>query len=566
MVCDLHKPAANGAIPLAGIRIDGGTTVNAYYNTVYLNSTSTGALFGSAALYASTTPAVTLRNNILVNTSAPTGSGITAAYRRSNTTLTSYGSASNNNCLYSGTPSATNVIFYDGTNSYQTLAEYQALVTPRDNVSVTEMPPFVNTMSPMNLHINTTIPTLLESGGYPIPGYTNDYDGDIRNITTPDIGADEFVGQPIFNFSVTASAINVTCNGGSDGAINISVIGGTPPYDYEIISPFDCIGLICEWPSVCVNGNCVYIATGSEPFYNLLNIRAGNYTITVTDFNGFTGTTSASITEPPVLSISTTVINNVSCYGYNDGSIGGFVVGGTPPYQAYLTIPLFGCCGLYHCYVPFSCDPNCICGAVQVPDPLTGTWLFENLKAAQYTLEITDANGCTVLEEFTITEPPSQLIIYNALDHNSLGCATLEVINNDTLKVDNIGASGLDGFSADVANYPYLALWGIDTEMDFDQMAEGSSINVTSMGTVSGIDSQVISIANYEKAGDSINAFVDFTAVETSEVNGYFFLNGEMVHQEIIQSGSFDYCIRPDENNPKKVTFKISYDWKNQNS
>jgi hypothetical protein len=203
MVCDLHKPAANGSILLAGIRIDGGTTVNAYYNTVYLNSTSTGALFGSAALYASTTPAVNLRNNILVNTSTPTGSGITAAYRRSNTTLTSYGSASNNNCFYAGSPSAMNVIFYDGTNSYQTLAEYQALVTPRDNVSVTEMPPFINIAStPFDLHLNTSIPTLLESGGSAIMGFDYDYDNDIRQGspgysgggTAPDIGGDEFEG------------------------------------------------------------------------------------------------------------------------------------------------------------------------------------------------------------------------------------------------------------------------------------------------------------------------------------------------------------------------------------
>jgi uncharacterized protein (TIGR02145 family) len=205
MVYGLDNPAVNALNSLAGIYIAGGTVINAYYNTVYLNSTSTGALFGSAALYASTTPTVNLRNNILVNTSTPNGSGLTAVYRRSNATLTSYGSASNNNCFYAGTPSTTNVIFYDGTNSCQTLINFQALVTPRDNVSVTEMPPFLNTTSPMNLHINPAIPTWLESGGSAITGFDNDYDNEIRqgssgysgNGTAPDIGADEFEGKSV---------------------------------------------------------------------------------------------------------------------------------------------------------------------------------------------------------------------------------------------------------------------------------------------------------------------------------------------------------------------------------
>jgi uncharacterized protein (TIGR02145 family) len=257
MVGDLHKPAANGAIPLAGIRIDGGTSVNAYYNTVYLNSTSTGALFGSAALYASTTPTVTLRNNILMNTSAPTGSGITAAYRRSNTTLTSYGSASNNNCFYAGTPSATNVIFYDGTSSYQTLPNFQALVAPRDNVSITELPPFQSTISPMNLHISTTTPTWLESGGSLITGFDNDYDNDIRQGspgysgtgTAPDIGADEFEGQsavcppPINlgarNITTTSADLIWTSNSGLSD-VEFGVTGFTPtgiPTNIDVISP-----------------------------------------------------------------------------------------------------------------------------------------------------------------------------------------------------------------------------------------------------------------------------------------------------------------------------------------
>ena len=77
LVGDLRTPAANAAIPLAGLYVSGGTTINAYYNTIYLNATSTGALFGSSAVYASTTPTLTLRNNVFVNLSTPASSRFT---------------------------------------------------------------------------------------------------------------------------------------------------------------------------------------------------------------------------------------------------------------------------------------------------------------------------------------------------------------------------------------------------------------------------------------------------------------------------------------------------------
>ena len=147
-----------------GLYISGGTTVNAYYNTIYLNSVSTGTLFGTAAIYASSTPTVDLRNNIAVNmsTPGPTG-GYSIAYYRSSSTLTTYSSLSNNNDFYAGTPDTFHIIYYDGTNYMRTMSDYKAFVTPRDANSVTENPPFVNiTTPPYNLHINAAIATQCE--------------------------------------------------------------------------------------------------------------------------------------------------------------------------------------------------------------------------------------------------------------------------------------------------------------------------------------------------------------------------------------------------------------------
>lgn len=190
LVGALQTPAANAANPLVGINLTGGTTLNVDYNSVYLNTSSTGALFGSSALSASTTPTLTLRNNNLVNTSTPSGSGLSVAYRRGSTTLTSYAAASNNNNLFAP------ALFHDTVNTDTTLAAYRTRVAPRDSVTVSENPPWQSTVGtdPNFLNISTSTPTRLESGGTPVAGITGDVAGNPRNPTTPDIGAWEFAG------------------------------------------------------------------------------------------------------------------------------------------------------------------------------------------------------------------------------------------------------------------------------------------------------------------------------------------------------------------------------------
>jgi hypothetical protein len=200
-ISDLRTPTAHSATKvnaIAGIYVNSGTTVNAFYNTVYLNATSTGASLYSAALYASTNPTIDLRNNVFVNVSAP-GTGVTAAYRRSAATpLTSYSNNSNANVFYTATTEdATHTTFYDGTTA-SNFAAYQTLVGPvRDAGSFYELPPFINVATtPYDLHINITPATSCESGGVQVTSplaITDDFDGNPR-LTVPDIGADEFAG------------------------------------------------------------------------------------------------------------------------------------------------------------------------------------------------------------------------------------------------------------------------------------------------------------------------------------------------------------------------------------
>jgi hypothetical protein len=208
LVGDLRASASTNLNAVAGLYISSGTTVNAYYNTINLNASSTGATFGTSGIYFTSTPTtVDLRNNIVVNKSTAAGTGgYTAALRRSTGTAATVpanlATTSNNNLYYAGTPSATNLIYVEGTttatNAQQTLAAYKTFLANREQASVTEDVPFLSTTGTAAtfLHINPSVATQVESGGAAISGITTDFDNDARNASTPDIGADEGTFTP----------------------------------------------------------------------------------------------------------------------------------------------------------------------------------------------------------------------------------------------------------------------------------------------------------------------------------------------------------------------------------
>jgi hypothetical protein len=216
----LTMPAVNSAIPLVGIYISGGTTSNVYYNTVRIpNGTSTGALFGSAAIYASSTPTVDLRNNIFVNTSTPTGAGIAAAYRRSSTTLTSYSANSNNNLFFGS------AVFTDATNTDATLSAFQTrLADTRDSASKFQNPTFASTTGSDGTFLHFTAGAINFAGGTAqvIAGYGTDFDGNTRDASTPDIGADEFVQGLASLPSITSFDPSSLCVAGGQ---TVTIIG-----------------------------------------------------------------------------------------------------------------------------------------------------------------------------------------------------------------------------------------------------------------------------------------------------------------------------------------------------
>jgi hypothetical protein len=339
LVGNLTAPAANAANPINGFNLTGGTTVNAYYNTIYINASSSGALFGSSAItFSSSTPALNLRNSILVNTSSFNSTGLTAALRRSGGTTgvipSNYAATSNNNIFYAGTPGASNLLYVEGTttitNPQSSLAGLKSFMVSRDQASFTENPPFLSTTGSSSdfLHINTAIPTLAEGKAVTISGFTDDFDGNTRNVSTPDIGADEFTGTPVIVVAINSVSASPTGNlciaAGRTITANVTV-GGTAVSSVVLNYSFNGvaqtpitmtggdpnIGQTSNWTASLpvaspTNASVTWSVTATDA---ITNVTLGGTSYADEPLTGVTGTASASIS--PVCQGSASVLTGV---------------------------------------------------------------------------------------------------------------------------------------------------------------------------------------------------------------------------------------------------------------
>ena len=214
LVGDLRAAEATGLNAISGINLSSSGAYNVYFNTIYLNATSSSvSTFGTSCIsFASTVFSFNNRNNILVNFSTPAQNGTntatngyTACLRRSTgsngTVPANYAMTSDNNLYWvNPTAGANNHLTYgEGTltvtNPMNTLVLFQAFLVNRDQLSVEENPTFLSTTgsSASFLHVDPNIATQVDNNATTIGGITDDFDGDVRNVTTPDIGADEII-------------------------------------------------------------------------------------------------------------------------------------------------------------------------------------------------------------------------------------------------------------------------------------------------------------------------------------------------------------------------------------
>jgi large repetitive protein len=236
------------------------------------------------------------------------------------------------------------------------------------------------------------------------------------------------ITQPALLVATITTVANVTCNGSCNGMAMVSASGGTAPYTYS-------------WNPV---GGSNQMASGLCP---------GTYTVTVTDNNNCSATASVTITEPTLLTASISSSANILCNGSCNGTATVTANGGTAPYT-YSWNPVGGtnqtasslCAGSFTVTVTdnngctatasvtltqpatavsatitsstnISCNGNCN-GSATVSasggiSPYTYTWspsggsdsIASGLCSGNYSVTVTDSNGCSAIATVTITQP-----------------------------------------------------------------------------------------------------------------------------------------------------------------
>ncbi|WMW77792.1 Ig-like domain-containing protein [Flavobacterium sp. 20NA77.7] len=178
--------------------------------------------------------------------------------------------------------------------------------------------------------------------------------GNIQITSTGATSQNIPIAGTLSTLSTTFTQLNVPCNGGSNGSASITPSGGTAPYTY-LWSP---------------SGGTASTASG---------LTAGTYTCTVTDANGCTTSRSLTITQPTALVVTPLSQTNVACNGASTGA-------------ASINIPTGGEWGYTYNWTPGNPTGD-------------GTRSVTGLTAGIWTCIVTDANGCTVSQNFTITQP-----------------------------------------------------------------------------------------------------------------------------------------------------------------
>ena len=296
-------------------------------------------------------------------------------------------------------------------------------------------------------------------GVFPIPQYNNVFSGlyaGIYNVYASDAnGCTDQVQVTIFEPDViyyTASSNDVSCNAGSDGLVMIdSVSGGTSPYLYYwntgqntsiinglsagnyIVSVTDLNNCVsnpqqvsvvvgqpsqlnsitnilnhssCSGSQTAANGEAEVSVSGGTPGYsfswsngingsNISLLFPGTYIVDIIDNNGCTLSDTVIINpgNNPILDVT---VQNVSCYGANDGMMITNASSGTSPYQ-------FSADG-GNTFVPFGTP-------------------FGPTAEASYFITVVDADGCTDSDSIFVNEPDELLIsslsVQNVLCYDS---------------------------------------------------------------------------------------------------------------------------------------------------
>lgn len=181
--------------------------------------------------------------------------------------------------------------------------------------------------------------TNLAAGSYSVTVTDANLDTVVKNFT---------ITQPLAALSATQSQTNVACRGESTGTATVVAANGTAPYTYA-------------W-------------SGGGTSATKTGLAAGSHSVTITDANACTLVKNFTITQPAAVLSATPSQTNILCYGASTGQASVVATGGTAPY----TYAWSG----------------------------GGTSSSKtNLAAGSHSVTITDSLGCTLVQNFTLTQP-----------------------------------------------------------------------------------------------------------------------------------------------------------------
>jgi hypothetical protein len=257
------------------------------------------------------------------------------------------------------------------------------------------------------------------------------------------------------NLDFTVSATTINCFGDNSGILTLAIQGGTAPFDLNWSgTQYDNTLVSCIHNNISVN-------------YDVHNLYAGNYLVTIIDGLGNERTKTIAINQPNELGISVNRISDIMCNNASNGEIslnifqegedvsnyplvwtgpGGFYLSGTV--ESVSSIGSIPSAGVYTASISYngSCEASL---SVEISEPLeivvasivtdvtcyngndgeiaitvsggispytyvwasvSGTGINQgqasqrNLSAGVYDLSIMDSNGCTFSETFVIKE------------------------------------------------------------------------------------------------------------------------------------------------------------------
>jgi len=151
------------------------------------------------------------------------------------------------------------------------------------------------------------------------------------------------------DIQLNAQGVDAKCFDQPTGAVNLVATGGTVPYRF--------------------------LWNNSSTMSNINGVKAGTYTVTLTDVGGCTKTKSTTIGQPAAL-ITPVTANSLSCFNSTNGTASVAPSGGTPPYK-------------------FVWNNGNTSASIN------------NLTATNYLVTVTDANGCTEVGLGTVSAPPA---------------------------------------------------------------------------------------------------------------------------------------------------------------